>query len=1161
VTNGLDALWLRADFGIHGNSFKDCSKRGVYLYETNPIMSFNTFDHCKRGIRAIYSRATITNGTFRDNGISVDITSESDLYFADNDVMHGNYTIFSTMSSCTLVNNTIRNSNMYSLNLTNGSYAKLIDNKINGNEKRGVYFSKSDGWLINNSITDSGTGIYGFKADLTFERNTMYGNDVGIWLNDTKVTLKGDTLRDNNIYGLMAIGTFLQMEDALIHGNEIGVYYQYGKVWMKNCTVHNNTKGVWANVGITLSVTWSDINYNEEGLYTSYAALYVKGSDFLNNTYGIKAVGSPVRVFQCTFLKGANGINIETNNLTVADCRFELLNGTAISAFSGVVSVTSSELWDNRVGLDTNDVNLTVQDCVIRGHNESGIMTSDTHLELKDTKVIKNMDGLIDLGGSIINITDCNISSNEMFGVYTDQNTPFVTMQITRKIILVDNAFLLAGDLVIEDGGYLVLLRVPYEFYSPEAGDSGITVKTGGRLKVDESLLSSYEDWSGYHFRAESGSDLTILNCTVRHIGRGMTGLDTGLRVETIYTHVADTYFENNSVGLYIIGVNFAGHDLRFKDNRIGFRARDGHVDLVNSSAEGSTEWDLVLERSTADLLNSHIIYSKADVKDENSILTVKWYLHVSVIWDDGQPVGDAQVVITDKASSVISARTDPQGFVRWLVVREYQQKGPDEGNYFAFSPHSINVTERDLSVERSEYIGISTTIVVTMEDKTPPTIVVTSPDSGTVHYDSVLLMLGTASDAGSSVVLVEVSIDGKIWYEANGTSFWNANLTVPQGRHTLQARATDGRGNVGSVNVIIEIDLTSALLEIYQPINGLVTNASMVEVQGKVHTGSQLLINDENVLIEPDGNFTYKFDLVEGENLLHAKALAKNGLEVMEVDLVVIMDTTPPEIQLVHPKAGALLNRSIVTLSVTSNEDATFYVGANKVEAYGNVVDINIELAEGMNVVKVTAVDRAGNMNLTNFTFELDVTPPELELVTPGNPVFSTTKERIPIFGRTEPGSNLTINGEVVTVEPDGNFTVKQKLKFGKNIITIRSTDKANNTSELTLEVRRNQEIDNSNYMWLLALAVIVVAAMDVAIIMYFKKYYRPPEGKAAARDEDDELDDDELDDEPDDLDEEYDEEMDAGRDDEPRAKGPRRPKQVSEGPEFDEVEDLGEF
>ena len=171
--------------------------------------------------------------------------------------------------------------------------------------------------------------------------------------------------------------------------------------------------------------------------------------------------------------------------------------------------------------------------------------------------------------------------------------------------------------------------------------------------------------------------------------------------------------------------------------------------------------------------------------------------------------------------------------------------------------------------------------------------------------------------------------------------------------------------------------------------------------------------------------------------------------------------------------------------------------------------------------------------------------------LVRPGNPVFSTTKEKVVIFGMTEPGSNLTINGDIATVDPDGNFTVNLKLKYGKNRITIVSRDRANNTNELTLEVRRNQEIDNSNYMWLLALAVIVVAALDVAIIMFFKKYYRPPEGQAVKRDEDD----DDLDD---DLDEDHDDEAPVQV--RPRSKRPR-PEPDAEGPEFEDVEDMGEF
>jgi hypothetical protein len=641
-------------------------------------------------------------------------------------------------------------------------------------------------------------------------------------------------------------------------------------------------------------------------------------------------------------------------------------------------------------------------------------------------------------------------------------------------------------------------------------------------------------------------------NVTIRHCGRGVSG-ESGFIVRTHYTNVAKSLFDENSIGLYLLGTSMNASDLRFKNNTIAIRVSSGDLYLTNSSVTGSLEKDMVLSFSTATLLDTEITYMLTDVKDEGSILTVMWYLHVTVVWNDGQPVTGATVLVEDKSGAITSKTIDDQGYARWMIVKEYQKKGPQDSGYFAYSPLRINVTEKGLSVERSEYVSATTTINIVMVDESPPMIQITNPEDGTVWYNSEILVLGTAVDTGSTTVSIEVSVDGVAWLPANGTSFWSINLTVEGGVHSILARGTDARGNVRTVSISIEIDLTSPMIEVTSPSDGYVTNLSTVMVTGRVHVGSDLLIDGVVVTLSKNGTFEHVVDLIEGPNTINLKALASNGLETMEVSLTVFRDTVPPEIEIRYPIPGTIVNDSLVTVTVASNEDVTFEIDGNLVDTFGGEADYQMEIFEGRNVIYVRARDLAGNTNETYFEIYLDVTKPDLVIEKPINPAFSTTKEKQVIKGRTEPGANLTINDKVITVGPDGNFTAKVKLRYGENTIVIVSRDQANNTNEMILQVKRNQVQDNMSYVWLIVLAFIVGVVADVAVFMYFKRYYKPrPPG---------DKDHEEYDEDDDYLDDDYDEEPEEVPQRPPRGRPPGRTPDDGMDTEFEEVEDLGSF
>ncbi len=105
--------------------------------------------------------------------------------------------------------------------------------------------------------------------------------------------------------------------------------------------------------------------------------------------------------------------------------------------------------------------------------------------------------------------------------------------------------------------------------------------------------------------------------------------------------------------------------------------------------------------------------------------------------------------------------------------------------------------------------------------DRTSPTLVVTSPADGSWTTTDRLLIAGTASDGGSGVSTVEVSLDGGVtWNLAGGTSSWSYVFASPHdGEHyTVAVRAVDAVGNSTSATVETTVDFSGPRVLFQRP-------------------------------------------------------------------------------------------------------------------------------------------------------------------------------------------------------------------------------------------------------------------------------------------------------------------------------------------------------
>jgi hypothetical protein len=87
--------------------------------------------------------------------------------------------------------------------------------------------------------------------------------------------------------------------------------------------------------------------------------------------------------------------------------------------------------------------------------------------------------------------------------------------------------------------------------------------------------------------------------------------------------------------------------------------------------------------------------------------------------------------------------------------------------------------------------------------DTTPPSVTITFPTNGQILFTNEITITGTASDEGSGVKEVWLSVNGGGFGLVNGTTSWSTNVTVNYGSNTIRVYAVDNSNNVSVTNSV----------------------------------------------------------------------------------------------------------------------------------------------------------------------------------------------------------------------------------------------------------------------------------------------------------------------------------------------------------------------
>jgi hypothetical protein len=270
---------------------------------------------------------------------------------------------------------------------------------------------------------------------------------------------------------------------------------------------------------------------------------------------------------------------------------------------------------------------------------------------------------------------------------------------------------------------------------------------------------------------------------------------------------------------------------------------------------------------------------------------------------------------------------------------------------------------------------NVSKTSVTANLDKTPPAVVIQSPQNGsTINLSTPSIGLaGSESDSLSGVASLKCNGASAT---ITGSSF-TCPVSLVQGLNSIVIQSSDIAGNVGSSNLALTYT-PAPQITITSPANLSVTNLTPVTVNGTVNDSSATLKINGISTPQSGGAFSIPVPLVEGLNVLTAVATNANGIS-STATVQITLDTTPPHITIVSPANGSTVTDTSVAVTGIANDVVVGTVNALDVQVTVNGIAAqvanrsysaaNVPLSIGANTIQVTGVDRAGNAATTSIS------------------------------------------------------------------------------------------------------------------------------------------------------------------------------------------------
>ncbi len=344
---------------------------------------------------------------------------------------------------------------------------------------------------------------------------------------------------------------------------------------------------------------------------------------------------------------------------------------------------------------------------------------------------------------------------------------------------------------------------------------------------------------------------------------------------------------------------------------------------------------------------------------------------------DRSQDSTSFSYTLNEDAHVTVEVYNEAGRLVRTILANEFQTRGQhvvlwngltDQGQVAPDGVYRMQVTAR--GTVRSSRQAATVTI-----DTVPPALRLVNLDEvnrvnqanitieGLTDPDAVVRLQGDLS-------LIPVSSDGT----------FRIKRQLAEGSNIIQVLATDPAGNVTTISREVILVTKPPEVVITDPPNDLWTNEGVMTVSGTAPPETTVKINGQKVAVGPDGQFAHEVVLQDGDNTIRLEAIDDVG-NVATQELILHRKSVPPTLEL-NVSDGQVFQQSEVQLTGKTEAGATVLVNGQAVTVSPlGEFQTTVTLAQGDNILEVTALDQAGNVTSRQYRLTYDILPPESEL------------------------------------------------------------------------------------------------------------------------------------------------------------------------------------
>src|SRR5205085_2302043 len=170
-----------------------------------------------------------------------------------------------------------------------------------------------------------------------------------------------------------------------------------------------------------------------------------------------------------------------------------------------------------------------------------------------------------------------------------------------------------------------------------------------------------------------------------------------------------------------------------------------------------------------------------------------------------------------------------------------------------------------------------------------------------------------------------------------------------------------------------------------------------------------------------------------------------------------VTVDTTPPTVKLVNLTDGQKLkNADLVVQGITEGGATVQFADSGETVAADNNGGFTLhrQLEHGTNTFKVLARDASGNQAEVSRCVDLLDRPPAIKLDSVADDAL-VHEAQIHLYGLTDPGVKLSVQGRLVAVDGKGHFDAQVDLAKGLNTVRVEAQDQAGNLTTVERKIR----------------------------------------------------------------------------------------------------------